>query len=268
MRHLTALLGATLAGAALGAGGLTAPARADVPGFSVAITTPATFQAGGGAKTVTAVATSDQARCRKVRWTLVVRGGDVALNQIRVARFEDSGDFPTRVSVQGDTATIVDQQLDPGNLCRNRTVTGKWQVQFSGNTGGEVRFEVRADDAQNTRLTTGSATTEVTTKVATTAPTPSPTPTRTTASPSPKPSATETDEDEPIDATVEPPINRTSATALVPASTDQSNLLGPGLIVGGVFFLLGLLLLLRLRARTKEARRQARTLPTGFYTMP
>ena len=49
---------------------------------------------------------------------------------------------------------------------------------------------------------------------------------------------------------------------------DESNLLGPGLIIGGVFVFLGLLLLLRLRARTREARRQAGAMPTGFYTMP
>lgn len=264
MRHLTALLWVTLTGAAFGASGLAAPAQADVPGFKVAITTPATFQAGGTAKTVTAVATSDQARCRKVRWTLVVRGGDVPLNRIQVARFEDSGEFPTQVSVDGDTATIVDQQFDPGTLCRNRTVTGKWQVKFSGNDGGEVRFEVRATDAQNTQLTTGSATTEVTTKVATASPTP--TPSKTTASP--KPSPTEAIDD-PVEETEEPPINETtSAAALIPASTDQSNLLGPGLIVGGVFFFLGLILLLRVRTRTKEARREAGTMPTGFYTMP
>jgi hypothetical protein len=267
VRHLTALLWATLAGAALGASGLTAPAQADVPGFSLTITAPATFQAGGNTKTVTAVATSDQARCRKVRWTLVVRGGDVPLNRIAVTRVEDTGEFPTQVSVSGDTATIVDQQVDPGTLCRNRTVTGKWQVRFGGNDGGEVRLEVRATDAQNTLLTTSNATTEVTTKVATSSPTP--TPSRTTASPTPKPSETsEPAEDEPVEETAEPPVNETSATALVPASTDQSNLLGPGLIVGGVFFFLGLLLLLRLRARTKEARRDAQTLPTGFYTMP
>ncbi|MFI1988611.1 hypothetical protein [Actinoplanes sp. NPDC020271] len=266
MRHLTALLGVTLAGAALGASSLTTPARADVQGFGVTITAPATFQAGGNAKTVTAVATSEQVRCRKVRWTLVVRAGDVPLNRIQVTRVEDSGEFPTQVSVNGNTATLVDQQLDPGTLCRNRTVTGKWQMRFSGNDGGEIRLEVRAADEQNTQLTSNTATTEVTTKVATASP--SPAPSRTTASPSPKPTVDDTAEDEPTEATPEPPVNRTSATALVPASTDQSNLLGPGLIVGGVFFFLGLLLLLRLRSRTKEARREAQTLPTGFYTMP
>ncbi|GAA2883430.1 hypothetical protein Acy02nite_07090 [Actinoplanes cyaneus] len=265
MRHLTALFAATLAGAALGASSLTAPARADVPGFALSITAPATFQAGGNAKTVTAVATSDQARCRKVRWTLVVRGGEVPLNRIGVTRVEDSGEFPTQVSVNGDTATIVDQQLDPGTLCRNRTVTGKWQLRVSGNDGGEVGLEVRAADAVNTQLTSNTATTEVTTKVATASPTPKPS--RTTASPSAEPTEEEA-EDEPTEAAVKPPVNTTSATALVPASAGQSNLLGPGLIVGGVFFFLGLLLLLRLRARTKEARREAGTLPTGFYTMP
>ncbi|BCY12560.1 hypothetical protein [Actinoplanes sp. L3-i22] len=266
MRHLTALLWATLAGAALGAGGLTAPADADVPGFSVRLTTPATFQAGGTTKTITAVASSDQTRCRKVRWTLVVTGGKVPLNQIRVTRVENNREFATQVSTSGNTATIIDDQVDPGTLCRGRTVTGQWLVGFTGRDGGEVRFEAQADDAQNTRLTSISSTTEVTTKVATASP--APTPTKTTKAPTASASPTE---DDPIEEVTEPtqPANRTtSASALVPASTDQSNLLGPGLIVGGVFFFLGLILLLRLRSRTKEARRQSQTLPTGFYTMP
>jgi hypothetical protein len=266
VRHLTALLWATLAGAALGAGGLTAPADADVPGFSVRLTTPATFQAGGTTKTVTAVASSDQARCRKVRWSLVVNGGKVSLAQIRVTRVENNREFATQVSTSGNVATIIDDQVDPGTLCRGRTVTGQWLVGFTGRDGGEVRFEVRADDEQNTRLTSISNTTEVTSKVATASP--SPTPSRTTRSPSPSASPTG---DDPIEEVIEPtlPANRTtSASALVPASTDQSNLLGPGLIVGGVFFFLGLIMLLRLRSRTKAARIEEQTLPTGFYTMP
>ncbi|GIE87702.1 hypothetical protein [Actinoplanes regularis] len=260
MRHSTMRLLAVCTGVGLGAAGVTTPALADVPGFGVRVTAPATFQADGAAKTLTAVATSEQLRCRKVRWTLLVRGGDVPLERIRVARVEDNGEFPTRVAVNGDTATIVDEQLDPGTLCRNRTVTGRWQIAFSGNDGGEVRFEARAFDAQNTLLTTSSATTEVATRVATSSPSPS----RTTASPEPT-------EDEPTEETDEPtePADQTrSASALVPASAGDSNVLGPGLIVGGVFFLLGLVLLLRLRSRTRQARRRAATPPTGFYTMP
>jgi hypothetical protein len=263
VRHFTALLWATLAGAALGAAGVTAPAQADVPGFSVRVTAPATVKAGGGTKTLTAVATSDQRQCRKVRWTLVVRGGDVPLSQIRVTRFEDAGEFPARVSVDGDTATLVDEQVDPGTLCQGRTVTGKWQIGVSGRDGGRIRFEVRAFDGTNTLLSTSGANTEVTGVVATSSPTP--------ARSSPAPAETSPDEEADDEATDEPtvPANRTtSAVALNPASSDDSNLLGPGLVVGGVFFFLGLILLLRLRSRTREARREAQTVPTGFYTMP
>jgi hypothetical protein len=264
VRHSTALLWATIAGFALGTAGTAAPAHADVPGFDVRVSAPATFKASGNTKTLTAVVTSDQRVCRKVRFTLVIRGGDVPLDRVRVSRFEDSGEFPTRADVNGDTATLVDEQLDPGTLCRNRTVTGRWQVGFGGRNGGEVRFEVQAFDAQGTLLTTGGATTEVTGQVATSFPSASPTPepSRTTASPEP-----DDEETEPA-ATTRPGANATeSAAALAPVS-DDSNLLGPGLIVGGVLFFLGLLLLLRLRARTREARREAETLPTGFYTMP
>ncbi|KUL29964.1 hypothetical protein [Actinoplanes awajinensis] len=265
MRIFTALLGATIAGATLGAAGLTAaPARADVPGFGVRVTAPATFKASGNTKTLTAVSTSDQRQCRKVRWTLIVRGGDVPLDRIRVTRIENNTAFATRVSLDGDTATLVDEQLDPGTLCRGRTVTGQWQIGFAGRDGGRVRFEVRAFDEANTLLTAGGATTEVTGQVATSSPTPSPS--KTSASPEP----TEDEEEEATPADTTPPTRAAvtqSPQALSPAASD-SNLLGPGLIVGGVFFFLGLLLLLRLRSRTKAARQQAQTLPTGFYTMP
>ncbi|WP_189335936.1 hypothetical protein [Actinoplanes ianthinogenes] len=262
MRPSTALLCAALAGSAIGAAGTTTPARADVPGFGVRLTAPATFKASGNTKTVTAVVTSDQRDCRKVRFTLIVQGGSVPLDQIRVTRFEDSGAFPTRIGLDGDTATVTDQQLDPGTLCRNRTVTGRWQVGFTGRDGGEVRFEVRAFDEQNTLLSASGAGTEVTGQVATSSPTPKPS--KTTAEPE------ETETEAPADTA---PANRTTPTqtvaALTPTSGEgDSNVLGPGLIVGGVFFFLGLLLLLRVRARTREARRRAETLPTGFYTMP
>ncbi|GIF04156.1 hypothetical protein [Actinoplanes siamensis] len=261
MRHLTALLWATLAGAALGVTGGTASALADVPGFGVRVAAPATVKAGGTTKTLTAVATSEQRRCQKVRWTLVVRGGDVPLDRIRVTRFEDTGEFPTQVSIDGDTATVVDRQLDPGSLCRGRTVTGRWRIGVAGRDGGQVRFEVRAVDVAGTVLGSGAAASEVTGVVATSSP--SPRPSRTSASPEP------TEEEELATAGPGIPTNETtSAAALTPASSNDSNLLGPGLIAGGVFFFLGLVLLLRLRARTREARRRERTAPTGFYTMP
>ncbi|GAA4586873.1 hypothetical protein BJY16_008049 [Actinoplanes octamycinicus] len=262
MRHSTALLWAVLAGSALGAAGTTAPAAADVPGFGVRLTAPATFKSGGNTKTLTAVVTSDQRACRKVRFSLVVRAGSVPLDRIRVTRFEDSGEFPTQLRVDGDTATLVDERLDPGTLCRNRTVTGRWQVGFSGRDGGEVRFEVQAFDERDTLLSAGGAGTEVTGQVATSSPTPS----KTSASPEPTETGEETEAPADSEPTGDPTPTRT-AGALAPASED-SNLLGPGLIVGGVFFFLGLLLLLRLRARTRAARQRAETLPTGFYTMP
>ncbi len=265
MRHSTMRLWAVCTGVGLGLAGVTAPALADVPGFRVRVTAPATFRADGAAKTLTAVATSEQLRCRKVRWTLLVRGGDVPLERIRVTRVEDNGEFPTSVAVNRDTATIVDEQLDPGTLCRTQTVTGRWQIAFSGPEGGEVRFEVRAFDAQNTLLTTSSATTEVASRVATSSPSPSPS--RTSASPEPTEDDPQEETDEPT-GQAEPAEETPSASALVPASADDSSALGPGLIVGGVFFLLGLILLLRLRARTRSARGRAGTPPTGFYTMP
>ncbi|WP_161790701.1 hypothetical protein [Actinoplanes utahensis] len=46
------------------------------------------------------------------------------------------------------------------------------------------------------------------------------------------------------------------------------SLLGPGLIVGGICVFLGVLLLLRLRARARQVRIEEQTTPTGFYSMP
>ncbi|AEV86230.1 hypothetical protein ACWT_5213 [Actinoplanes sp. SE50] len=265
MRHHTALIWATLTGITLAAATAAGPALADVPGFALKVTSPATAKAGGAAPKVTAVVTSNQAGCRKVRWTMVIRGGDVSLDQIRVTRIENGGEFATRVSVTGNTATIVDQQPDPGILCRDRTVTGTWQLAFGGRDGGRVQFEVQAFDERNTRLTAAGSAIEVAGPVATT--TPAPRPPQTSASPATSPTGDDGVSEVVTTAPIVQPTRSDNAAALSPAA-NQSNLLGPGLIVGGVFFFLGLLLILRLRARTRKARGRDEALPTGFYTMP
>ncbi|MEU4626748.1 hypothetical protein AB0G04_43050 [Actinoplanes sp. NPDC023801] len=253
MRHrIIALAGAVVAAVVLNTLAWTPPAAADVPGFSVRVTAPERFTAGRSAATVTAVATSENRRCRKVRWVLLVRT-PVDAGQLRVNRVEDDGRFAATASTEGDTTTIIDDALDPGTLCRGRTVTGRWQIAFDGPDGGDVRFEARAFDAGQTLLTTAGASATVRGEQA--------------GGPSAEPSEEADEEDAPREDTgpVIPSESDESQTALV---AEESTLLGPGLIVGGICVFLGVLLLLRLRTRSRTARIESQTLPTGFYRMP
>ena len=58
---------------------------------------------------------------------LTVDGAD--LDQVRVDRVEEDGNFPLRVRTEGDTARLTDVRLDPGQLCRgtdrDRPVPGR-----------------------------------------------------------------------------------------------------------------------------------------------
>ena len=262
MRHrIIALIGVVVAGTVLVMPAWTAPAAADVPGFSVRVSAPGAFTTGEAAATVTAVATSENRRCRKVRWVLLVRSA-VDAGQLRVVRVEDDGPFAADTSTEGDTTTIVDEALDPGTLCRGRTVTGRWQVAFAGPEGGQVQLEVRAFDAQQTLLSAGGATATI----------------RGERSAGPSPAASESAPSQgsaPERATptggagngtgeVIPDADETGA-ALV---AEETSLLGPGLVVGGICVFLGVLLLVRLRVRARRARIEADAMPTGFYRMP
>ncbi|BBH71323.1 hypothetical protein ACTI_80080 [Actinoplanes sp. OR16] len=255
MRHFVTAFGAVLAGAILSTA-IEAPARADEPGFSVRVTAPGDFTAGEAAKTVTAVVTSENRRCRKVRWALLVHSG-LDDDQLKVVRIEEDGEFGTSSSTEGITTTFLDDRPDPGTLCRGRTVTGRWQVAFAGPDAGQVQFEARAFDAQGTLLTAAGATTQVESDTPP-PPSPSPSPSREEQAPADEPAT-------------EPPAaqqDRESGDPQAALVSEDSFLLGPGLIVGGVFVFLGVLLLLRIRSRSRAARREAQVLPTGFYRMP
>jgi uncharacterized membrane protein len=165
-----------------------------------------------------------------------------------------------RATVQDDTAVVVDADLDPGELCRGRTVTGRWDIAFTGPDDGSVTFEARAADVDGRVLSSATATSRVISSVADR---PSPTPTATTESPAP-------DEEEPSEeATADTPRNeRTSSesTALERTSGTPS-VLGPGLIIGALLVFLGVGLLLRLRTRNRALAAES-ALPTGFYSRP
>jgi len=264
VRHRAALLSAILA---VVAATLVLPGRASavVPGFKVDITElPATFTAGAGARTVTVVATSEQNRCQKVRWSMFIEVDGPDLDEVQVARVEDDGDFPVRVENAGDdTARITDVQLDPGQLCRGQTVTARYQIGFDDDAkSGEVTFRAQAFNADRTLLQETSSTSEVKGEdEAEESPSPE-------ASPSPSESSPDPEESADGDENAEPePTDTEADIAAVPASgndTGTPSLLGAGLIIGGILVFLGVGLLLRLRMRSRQPQ-AGNQLPTGFY---
>lgn len=242
----------------------SAPAMADVPGFEVNIgESPATFTVEKAARSLTAVISTDRGgRCRKVRWALVVRTDGVGLDQLRIGRVENDESFDVRAQVEGDSAVVIDTQLDPGELCRDRTVTGRWDIAFTGPDDGSVTFEARASDDTGRVLSSATATSRVVSPVAA-EPSESP-----SESPSPSPEAEDEAEDEPSEAAAagDTPQDKETSAALEPASGTPS-VLGPGIIVGALLVFLGVGLLLRLRTRNR-ASAAAERLPTGFYNVP
>ncbi|MFY1669449.1 hypothetical protein ACN27G_05750 [Plantactinospora sp. WMMB334] len=162
--RLATRLGATLACATAGWAALPAAPAEAAPGFDTAITQlPGRFVAGRGAETVTAVvSTSLDGGCRKVRWSLVLRTEGLRLDQIGVDRVERTGTFPTEVRGEGGGARLTDRELDPGTLCRNRTVTAQYRLAVDeAATGGRVVLTVEAFDAEGRLLDRQGATREV-----------------------------------------------------------------------------------------------------------
>ncbi|ROP34173.1 hypothetical protein [Couchioplanes caeruleus] len=254
MRHRAALAATALA---VAVATLAVPGRATAvePGFEVRITElPPTFGAGAESRTLTVVASSDRRRCQKVRWSLVLQVEGPDLDEVEVERVEDDDDFPVQVERDDDIARITDQQLDPGELCRGRTVTARYRVSIDDDAeSGRVVFASQAFTAGGTLLQETSGQSPVVGQERSTTPTESP-------SPEPEESAAEDEE-----ATPQP--DRTGDTiAGVPASSSGGtpSLLGPGLIVGAVLVFLGVGLLLRLRLRNRTARQAA--MPARFYS--
>jgi hypothetical protein len=263
VRHRAALLCAILAATAAT---LIMPGRASAvePGFQVEITElPGTFTAGADARQVTVVATSEQNRCVKVRWSLLLEVDGPGLDEVEVARDED-GDFPVQVqNVAAGTARITDVQLDPGLLCRGRTVTARYQIAFDDEAEpGRVTFRAQAFNAGRTLLQETSSRSEVKGEREEPEESESPSP---SASPSPSESAEAEEADD--EATAEPkPTDTDVDVAAVPTGSNSGtpSLLGAGLIVGGILVFLGVGLLLRLRMRGR-APKHGSDLPTGFY---
>ncbi|MFI6072448.1 hypothetical protein ACIA5C_12750 [Actinoplanes sp. NPDC051343] len=246
-----------------------APAVADLPGFDVKVTqAPDTFTVGKDAHTLSAVVstTSDrlQGRCAKVKWALVISTKGVSLDQVRVNRVENGQSVPVRARFQGEDARVVDEQLDPGQLCRNQNVTAKWTVSFTGPDNGSVNFSTQALSQRGQVLATGSASSRIVTAVAN------------KPSKSASPSATPTFSPQPTEAVVANlPSSANADPAALAKKSSGSGVLLPGLGVGAVFVFAGVALLMRVRSRNRRAaaggpgwHQETQTLPTGFYSMP
>ncbi|HEY0000554.1 MAG TPA: hypothetical protein VGB74_08875 [Actinoplanes sp.] len=239
-----------------------APAWAAEPGFAVNIgQAPASFTTGKAARTLTAVASTDRGRrCLKVRWSLEITTDGVSLDQIRIARIENGGTFEVRAEADADAVRVVDAEPDPGELCRGRTVTGRWDIGFTGPDNGTVSLEASAVDGDGRVLNTGGVTSRVVSGVAAT---PSPTPSETEPTEEPTDEATE----DPGDETPTDDTTSTPAVAIRPTAGTPS-VLGPGLIIGAVLVFLGVGLLLRMRTRNRQSAAWEAESPTGFYQMP
>lgn len=202
-------------------------------GVTVRVTElPGGFTAGGQPQTMTVVATKDDGDCIKIRWSLAVQVAGVALEQVRVDRIEEDGSFPVNVQTEGGAARITDQRLDPGTLCDDRTVTARYNVNFTEETpSGQVRFTVAAFDTDERLLDQTTVSREVVGDA--------------TSSPSAEP--------EPPAAQAPGPVE-SQAGGVNPANASRSSairVLPIGGAVGAVMVVLGFVLLLRVRRRMR-----------------
>jgi hypothetical protein len=259
VRHRAAALLSGVLAIAAATLALPAPAQAAVKGFKVTITKlPDEFEAGAKARTVEVVASTDnEGRCRRVRWSMVLKLDGVDLDQVTVKRVEDDNNFPLQVQADGDTARLTDVRFDPGSLCRNKTVTARYQVAFDDDADeGKVTFQAQAFDAATRLLEEASATSRVVGGRAEPSPSPS-------ESESPAPEESPAAVEEEPDAAVAPPGG--DDLSANPASSEGGvpSLLGPGLIIGALLVFAGVGLLLRIRLRNRAPKHQQ--MPTGFY---
>jgi hypothetical protein len=194
-----------------------------------------------------------------VRWALTLRTEGVSLDQVRVSRIEGGQAAEVRTQVDGEGGRVIDTELDQGELCQGRTVTGRWDISFTGPDDGTVTFEAIAADAAGRALSRASTEVRVVSPVAA----------RPSATPSTPPPADEEEaagEEESAPA----PEATESAAALNPAAGTTSVLL-PGIIIGAVLVFLGVGLLLRIRTRNRKNpawANETQALPTGFYNLP
>lgn len=225
---------------------IVSPAAA-AAGVTVQITELAR-QFAAGSTTMTVVASKASGTdCLKVRWSLLVQVEGVRLDQVRIGRFEETGSFPVDTRVDANAARLTDVDPDPGILCLGRTVTAQYQVIFNPDvTAGVIQLTAEAYDVDLRLLERASATRTVLGQppAATVAPT--------TTQPSAEPSGTL----EPTATATGSALPRRSAGPVVAGAvpgndplrttSGRPGLLAVGIAVGGLLFLFGFGILLRL----------------------
>lgn len=234
---------------------LAAPAQA---AFTTELSgLPARFTAGDQVRTVSAVVSRTDRRggCVKVRWSMVLSVQGIRLDQVKMDRVEETGDFPLEIQTEGDVARLTDRQLDPGTLCPDRTVTARYRLAFAEDvTEGRVTLAAEAYDANLRLLARQTATRSVV--GAGGVPSRSAEPTGTPAEPSDPANAPGEEEsagpvgDQPVDAA--PPASGRPVSQAGGFGVTQA-----AFLLGGLLLSLGLGLLLRLRHLTRVATAEA-----------
>ncbi|TNH29614.1 hypothetical protein FHG89_11970 [Micromonospora orduensis] len=222
---------------------------------------PARFTAGDQVRTISAVVSQTDRRggCAKVRWSMVLTVRGIRLDQVKMDRVEENGDFPLEVRTEGDVARLTDRQLDPGTLCPGRTVTARYRVAFAEDvTQGRITLAAEAYDANLRLLARQTATRSVVGVGATPTATPSATPTLSEPTSEPEEAAS-TPVDEPV---ADQPVDAAPPAAGRPVSQAGGfGLVHAAFLLGGLLLSLGVGLLLRLRHLTRAAATEAEEPP-------
>ncbi|MFJ6168001.1 hypothetical protein ACIQH6_22995 [Micromonospora orduensis] len=216
---------------------------------------PARFTAGEQVRTISAVVSQTDRRggCAKVRWSMVLTVRGIRLDQVKMDRVEENGDFPLEIRTEGDVARLTDRQLDPGTLCPGRTVTARYRVAFAEDvTQGRITLAAEAYDANLRLLARQTATRSVVGVGATATASPTPRATPTLSEPTSEPEeAASTPADEPV---ADQPIDAAPPSAGRPVSQAGGfGLVHAAFLLGGLLLSLGVGLLLRLRHLTRAA---------------
>lgn len=246
---------ASVLGAAVTAPAQARQAAAAVRGVSVEITElPDKFVAGARPVTVTVVASKATGQeCLKVRWSMVLQLDGLSLEQLQVDRVEENGSFPVDVVADGDTARVTDEQLDPGTLCRDSTVTARYQMNVANDVGkGQLTVLAEAYDANLQLLERDQATRSVVGDAEEQAGQPTESP-EATAEPDEGAAADPGDADGSADAAGGAAGDAPAADAAeqAAAGNDQNGLPLAWFLIGGLMVFLGLSLLFNLKWRRR-----------------
>jgi hypothetical protein len=230
-----ARLGAVLACVLAGTAAFGASPAAAARGVTVEITeVSGRFEAGAEPKMTVVASKRTGGNCLKVRWSMLLRVEDMSLDQVDVDRVEADGPFAVDRRTEGDSARVIDQELDPGRLCRNNNVTARYELELAEDVpDGRMTLVVEARDADGDLLEDDTVTRNVAGNGEAT------------------PSAEPTDE---ASEQAEIPITGGGVGQAVDptsASGGSGGLLPIGLAVGGMMVFLGMTLLIRARKRLR-----------------